>query len=236
MKRPFTKKYCSAPRFLAESGRPTKPEIVTSELCASTESNFWFRFLPYTFIIRWRRPDSGKLNISVSLWFNTRATCGLTRAIRSNSLIILRNSVSFDFRNLRRAGTLKNRFLIEKILPSVQASGLISSNVEPAMDSFVPNSVPLKRVRSSTWATAAIEASASPRNPIVWRENRSSAEDILEVACRSNAIRASVSDIPFPSSTTWINVRPASLMFTWICAAPASIAFSTSSFTTEAGR
>ena len=163
-------------------------------------------------------------------------TCGFTKAIRSNSLMIFRNSVSFDFKNFRRAGTLKKRFFTEKILPSLQASGSILSKLDPAMDRQVPSSAPLARVRNSIWATAAIEANASPRKPIVCKENKSSAVEILEVACRSKAMRASVSDIPFPSSITCINVLPASLMFTWILEAPASTAFSTNSLTTEAGR
>lgn len=54
--------------------------------------------------------------------------------------------------------------------------------------------------------------------------------------CRSKASRASVALIPQPLSTTWMSERPASFMMTVISEAPASTAFSTSSFTTEAGR
>ena len=66
----------------------------------------------------------------------------------------------------------------------------------------VPSSALCKRVLSSSWATAAIEASASPRNPMVLIEKRSEDCLILEVACLSRDIRASVSDIPHPLSVT----------------------------------
>ena len=49
---------------------------------------------------------------------------------------------------------------------------------------------------------AAMEAKASPRNPIVRKANKSEASRILDVAWRSKERRASVSDIPFPSSIT----------------------------------
>ncbi len=100
----------------------------------------------------------------------------------------------------------------------------------------VPSSSSGRRVRSSTCATAAMEASASPRNPIVRRAKRSVACVILDVACRSKDSRASVSLIPFPSSITCTRLLPAFSTSTCICWAPASRAFSTSSFITEAGR
>ena len=51
------------------------------------------------------------------LLYSEKATSGCTRAIRSNSARILLSSVELAFRNLRRAGILKKRFLIEKLLP-----------------------------------------------------------------------------------------------------------------------
>ena len=100
----------------------------------------------------------------------------------------------------------------------------------------VPNSSVARRVRSSTCATAAMDASASPRNPIVVSENKSVDCWIFDVACRSNARRASVALMPFPLSMTCMDVRPAPLIMTFIMVASASIEFSTSSFTTDAGR
>ena len=42
--------------------------------------------------------------------------------------------------------------------------------------------------------------------------------------------------MPMPSSATLISTLPAPCSVTWMLIAPASIAFSTSSFTAEAGR
>ena len=156
--------------------------------------------------------------------------------MRSKAEMILFSSVVFDLRNLRRAGTLKKRFSTLKLLPTGQTQGSCPMNLLPAIESDVPISSFSWRVFSSIWATAAIEAKASPRNPIVVKAKRSSAFRILDVAWRSKERRASVSDIPFPSSITCIDVRPASTIRTFIVFAPASTAFSTNSFTTEAGR
>ena len=82
----------------------------------------------------------------------------------------------------------------------------------------------------------AIEANASPRNPLDTMVNRSSAVVILEVAWRSKQRFASASTMPTPLSITWISVRPASTTRTSMREAPASTAFSINSFTAEAGR
>ena len=216
--------------------RPMKPSILTSDVVVSTGSRRWLKCLPKTSTIRRRVGAAGRFITSVSLCMRRKVRVGLAKTTRSNSVMMLRNSVSFDLRNFRRAGTLKKRFLTEKMAPSGQASGAMSISSEPSIVRRVPNSVPRARVRSSTCATAAMEGSASPRKPIVRSEKRSSAAAIFEVACRSKAMRASVSDMPLPSSITWISARPASLMWTVMCMAPASTAFSISSFTTEAGR
>jgi hypothetical protein len=67
--------------------------------------------------IHCRKWQAGRLNSSESLLYSEKATSGCTRAIRSNSARILLSSVELAFRNLRRAGILKKRFLIEKLLP-----------------------------------------------------------------------------------------------------------------------
>ena len=64
----------------------------------------------------------------------------------------------------------------------------------------------------------------------------SSTEVILLVAWRSNASRASMGDMPHPSSTIWMRSLPPSRKLTFTVRAPASMAFSIISFTTEAGR
>src|SRR5439155_276312 len=76
----------------------------------------------------------------------------------------------------------------------------------------------------------------SPRKPSVATVGRSSARASLLVAWRAKATSASSAAMPSPSSRTAISSSPpaASRTSTWW--APASSAFSTSSFTTEAGR
>ena len=78
--------------------------------------------------------------------------------------------------------------------------------------------------------------SASPRNPSVAMESKSSAVRNLLVACRSKASSASSCVMPCPSSITRIMRRPPDSVSTRMVLAPASSAFSSNSFTTEAGR
>ena len=125
---------------------------------------------------------------------------------------------------------------MRKLLPTAHEQASCETKRDPASDNWVPRSSSAMRVLSVTCATAAIEASASPRNPMVCRLKRSSALRILLVACRSNESRASVSDMPLPLSITCIEVRPESTHTTWMDVAPASIEFSTSSLMTLAGR
>ena len=139
---------------------------------------------------------------------------GCASAMRSNSATMLESSVWLLFRNLRRAGMLKKRFLIRKLAPTGQTMGSCNKTFEPSICRHTPNSLSGVRVRSSTWETAAIEASASPRNPIVVSEKRSSAFVIFEVACRSKDRRASVSVIPLPLSMTCTHDLPASVTMT----------------------
>ncbi len=79
-------------------------------------------------------------------------------------------------------------------------SWLFSS--EAAMKMQLPSSSSSCFVFNSTSATEAMDGRASPRKPRVCMLNKSWAEDILEVACLSKAIRASMGDMPFPSSMT----------------------------------
>ena len=59
-----------------------------------------------------------------------------------------------------------------------------------------------------TWETDAIEARASPRNPMVPICIKSSSERILLVACLSNAVSESSEAIPHPLSVILINCFP----------------------------
>ena len=178
----------------------------------------------------------GSSYIILSSLLRENLISGCASAIRSNSVMMLLSSVWLDLRNRRLAGTLKNRFFTMKFEPVLQFTGCWSVTFEPASDMLQPNSSSAVRVRSSTSATEAIEGSASPRNPMVWSANRSEASFIFDVAWRSKAMRASVSDMPQPLSTTCMLVLPASITITSICVALASSEFSTSSFITDAGR
>src|SRR2546427_12161620 len=93
-----------------------------------------------------------------------------------------------------------------------------------------------RRVTRRTRATAAMLGSASPRKPSVATVGRSSARASLLVAWRAKATCASSAVMPSPSSRTAISSSPPAASRTSTCSAPASSAFSTSSFTTEAGR
>ena len=86
-----------------------------------------------------------------------------------------------------------------------------------------------------TRATDAMEGSASPRKPSFSIRTKSPSGS-LEVACRSSANRMPSGLMPWPSSSMRISALPPSRRVTEIRLAPASMAFSTSSFTTLAGR
>ena len=92
------------------------------------------------------------------------------------------------------------------------------------------------RVVSVNRLTLAMLGSASPRKPIVVMRNKSSALCTLLVAWRSRQSNASSRLMPRPSSVTRIRPRPPASTSTVMWAACASRAFSTSSFTTLAGR
>ena len=213
-----------------------KPLSLTIEVSVSTGIICLSSDLPKRSAIRPLSDERRREWRVVSLLMRVKSTPMLTRASLSNSRIILLSSTESFFRNLRRAGTLKKRFLTIILLPGAHASGVWLSTFDPLITRRVPIVSSLRMVRRSTWAIAAIEASASPRNPIVDSVKRSSARLIFEVAWRSKAMRASVSLIPQPLSITWISVRPASLSIMVMEVAPASMEFSTSSFITDAGR
>ena len=89
---------------------------------------------------------------------------------------------------------------------------------------------------TSTWDTAAMLESASPRKPREEMVIRSSTDLILLVECLKNASGSSSFAIPQPLSVTRMKAMPPSLISTVTAVALASMAFSRSSFTTEAGR
>ena len=103
-----------------------------------------------------------------------------------------RNTLEFrkDVAQLRRVGfqefasgrNIEEQVLNGKLLPLGQETASWLSTLEPAINSRVPSSSPAGRVFNSTSATAAMEANASPRKPMVRRANKSAASRIFEVA------------------------------------------------------
>src|SRR5712692_977670 len=140
------------------------------------------------------------------------------------------SSVASDLRNFRRAGTLANRSRTSTLTPGTSGPAPCSSTSPARIRIRAP---PLAL---STSATAAMLARASPRNPRLPMASRSESAATLLVAWRTNASASSEASIPPPSSLTRIDVRPAPRTSMLTRRAPASSEFSSSSFTTEAGR
>ena len=88
----------------------------------------------------------------------------------------------------------------------------------------------------STRLTAEMAARASPRKPRVPIFPRSSSQRSLLVAWRKKAVGSSSGAMPQPLSVTRIRPMPPRWISTTTAEAPASMVFSTSSFTTLAGR
>ncbi len=157
------------------------------------------------------------------------------RASPVSTSAMARVSTAALFRNLARAGTLKNRFRTVTVVPRWRAQSS-APMIRPAETRTRVPTPPASAVSRVSRDTDAMDGSASPRNPKVRTPRRSSSVAILLVACRSSARSASSRPIPWPSSETRISVLPPLRITTSTRVAAASRAFSTSSFTTEAGR
>ena len=120
-------------------------------------------------------------------------------------------------------------------MPTGQAISCISVIRPPSFFTFNPVSLAAVRVVIVIRDTAAILARASPRKPRVAMASRSCSLLILLVACRSNAMRISLSSIPLPLSATRMLVSPPSWISTVTAVAPASRLFSISSLIAAAG-
>ena len=138
--------------------------------------------------------------------------------------------------NFSRAGTLAKRLSTWMMVPNTQEQASLTVNFPLSNTIRVPHSPPGTRVVRVTNDTAPMEASASPRNPRVPMAARSSWVLILLVAWRKKAVGQSSGCMPPPLSVTRMELKPPSVISTVMAVAPASRAFSTSSFTTEAGR
>ena len=147
-------------------------------------------------------------------------------------------SVSSPRRNLRRAGRLKKSWRTSTEVPDGDAAAFTSMILPPLMTTCVvsPEVSSRSLVVRVKRLTLAMLGMASPRKPIVAMEARSSARRIFEVAWRSRQSSASSRLIPVPSSVTRMRLRPPAPISTEMRVGPASSEFSTSSFTTLAGR
>jgi hypothetical protein len=121
------------------------------------------------------------------------------------------------------------------VVPRRRAAWLASAGPPPAARTHVP-APSASAVTISSSLTEQIAGSASPRKPKLSTPTSSSAVRIFDVAWRASASTASSRGMPVPSSLTRTSARPPSSIVTSTLVAPASSAFSTSSFTTDAGR
>ncbi len=163
-----------------------------------------------------------------------KATSGRARAMRLTTSAQWPYSVCSDLRNLRRAGVLKYRSWTSMVVPQAPDEGATVPRCEPTISQAWGASA--VREVTATAATAAIEASASPRKPSVATFSRSVRDAILEVAWRASASGSCSGAMPRPLSVMAMRLTPPSSSRTVIWVAPASSAFSSSSLTTAEGR
>jgi hypothetical protein len=137
---------------------------------------------------------------------------------------------------LRRAGVLKKMLCTVTVVPGGPGAGRGSLTRSPSTSIRPASSAPVGRETTDMRLTDASDARASPRKPRVPIASRSSVVLILLVACGATARASSANAMPQPSSVTRTRSRPPFSIATSMREAPASSAFSTSSFTTLAGR
>ena len=177
-----------------------------------------------------------RLHTFLPLWMSAKATSKRDSAMRSSMRTVCWYSVFSVRKNLRRAGTLKNKSRTSTRVPNpcdAGAGALISPSRASTTQACTASAV---RDASDKRETEPILGSASPRKPKVATFSRSCWEAILLVACRARARLRSEASMPAPSSETRISPQPPRSSSTSMRRAPASRAFSTNSLTTEAGR
>ena len=137
--------------------------------------------------------------------------------------------------NASLAGVFWNRCSTSILVPFAIPNG----SIEPLMPSSITIRLPSVfegRLAMPRAETMPMLASASPRNPRVWMELRSSRFFNLEVAWRSSAKGRSSASIPLPSSSIRMRSKPPRSTVITIRFASASRLFSSNSLTTCAGR
>ncbi len=177
-----------------------------------------------------------RLAVVAQMEFQVR--CAPVRATCTSSSM-WPNSVRSARRNLRRAGTLKNRSRTSTLVPGGWAPGAARRIGRAiAFDAARPHARRrrLREVNAQARHRGDTEASASPRKPSV-----RDALQVLEAGDLAGGVAATASgsssaSMPPPSSRTRIRRAPPCSMSISMRVAPASRLFSTSSLTTDAGR
>ncbi len=163
-------------------GFPMKPRTARRSVVSSTG----------IIAANWRSPNRSIIRCSTVAGFtskivssslmNVMATSGLPSAMRCTASYTCRNSVDMVLRNFLRAGTLKKRFCTDTDVPGSRPSRDSRGTLPPSIRTTTAISSAALRVFIVTWATEAMEASASPRKPYVRISSSSSYEAILLVA------------------------------------------------------
>ncbi|MCY1213704.1 hypothetical protein D9M72_254960 [compost metagenome] len=188
---------------------------------------------PSTSRMRWGGSAGSHWRCARSWWNRRKAIWGCASAMRSMASTQWPNSVASERRNLRRAGTASNNWRTSTVVPGGPDAGLTCMLPASICQACSPSRV---REMMVTWATEAMDARASPRNPIEATDSSSSSERILLVAWRARASGSSSGGMPPPSSVTAMRRMPPPSSRTSMARPPASIAFSRISLSTEAGR
>ncbi|CAM3907251.1 hypothetical protein CADE109221_15885 [Castellaniella denitrificans] len=210
-----------------------QPSSATSPCSADTGRLWVVNSSPSTSRMRPWMSVAGQLRCGLSLWNTRRATWGCASAMRSTASRQWAYSVCSLRRNLRRAGMWSNSWRTSTRVPTAPAAGVGSAC--PAASCHACASPAVREVRVN-WATEAMEASASPRNPRVATDSSSARDAILLVAWRCRARGIWSGGMPWPSSATRMRRMPPPSRRISMARAPASRAFSSNSFSTEAGR
>ena len=219
------------------SGGLAQPATCTPCSTRSTASSRSVVSQPHSAPTRWRRSAAaGAVSAARPPLVTRNCVAGCARASWPTMRRLADSSVAGALRNFRRAGVLKKRSWTSTVVPT--SPGTLSRwlSTPPSPASRRPSAAPRARLVTVKRETAQMAASASPRKPSVAMASRSSSRASLEVACRSSASGNSSAVMPWPSSVTRSRAAPPSRRSTAIERAPASSAFSTSSFTAEAGR
>ena len=219
------------------SGGLAQPATRTPCSTRSTASRRSVVSQPHRAAMRWRRSAAaGAVRAARPPLVTRNWAAGWASASWPTVRRVAASSVAGAFKNLRRAGVLKKRSCTSTLVPTSAGTPSRWATTPPSPPSRRPSGAPPARLVTVKRETAQIAASASPRKPSVAIASRSSSRASLEVAWRSSASGSSSAVMPWPSSETRINAAPPSRRSTVTVRAPASRAFSTSSFTADAGR